>query len=136
MDFCRIDINRTTGNENDDVMRILNCTNKNINKMIIAYIKAHRSSKYALIKAQEKMFYDELEKIQEGNPSSRINIKTLQKELEESQIDFLSGDNNISLLSDFEELINYENIEKFRPEGIAESLSEGVMPVTEEEIAD
>lgn len=135
LEYCRIDLKKRDGEYNDDVIRVLQCTNKKVNAMIISYARALNDSKYALILALQQRYYNELENIQNGNPTARVNIKILQSELSEEQLEFLNQDNSKNLFKDLEEIVTFENIERrLRPEGIAISLMRGESPISKEEI--
>jgi len=134
LEFCKIDLKKRSGEMNEDIIKIVQNKSRNANRMIIAYVKAHRSTKYALIFALSKQFYDELLNIQNGSPKSKTGISSMQKNLENEQIEFFNGDKNLDLMMDFQEIIDYENIEKLRPEYMAEMLLTGGKTVEEAEI--
>lgn len=119
----------------DEVKKMMGGGNNRINKMIISYLKAHRSTKWALICANWILFYEEIERIMRGEePKKNRNINTLQKELEREMIEFSNQDSNLYLQQELFEQIEQENLFRLRPEGIAEYIEEGIEPISANEI--
>jgi hypothetical protein len=123
------------GTFDDEVKKMMAGGNNRVNKMIISYLKAHRSTKWSLICANWIVFYEEIEKvIRREEPSRKININTLQKELEMQMIEFANQDSNLHLQQELFEQIEQENLFRLRPEGIAEYIEDGIEPIKANEI--
>lgn len=119
----------------DEVKKMMSGGNNRVNKMIISYLKAHRSTKWALICANWIVFYEEIEKIIKREESNKkININTLQRELEMQEIEFSNQDSNLYLQQELFEQIEQENLFRLRPEGIAEYIEDGIEPIKADEI--
>ena len=119
----------------DDVKKILLNEDKIANRMLIAYVRMHRESKYAVVVALEQKFYNDLLISQEGkkvNPA----IEITQKKLEEARSDLFSHDNTSKLRQEFNEYMEEERIDAIRPEIIADLILEGKKPILEEETTD
>lgn len=111
--------------KNDDgrflssVEALLDCTNRDTNKMIIRYVLAHKNAKYSeyciLREAHFKTSVNVLE-----DPDSKVlqTFKTLTKEIDEARQDILSKDNNKNLEQDFEEYYFNDKL-MLRPEDVA-----------------
>ena len=119
----------------DDVKKILLNEDKIANRMLIAYVRMHRESKYAVVVALEQKFYNDLLISQEGK---KINpaIEITQKKLEEARSDLFSHDNTSKLRQEFYEYMEEERIDAIRPEIIADLILEGKKPILEEETTD
>jgi len=119
----------------DDVKKILLNEDKAVNRMLIAYVRMHRESKYAVVVALEQKFYNDLLISQDGkkvNPA----IEITQKKLEEARSDLFSHDNTSKLRQEFYEYMEEERIDAIRPEIIADLILEGKKPILEEETTD
>jgi len=119
----------------DDVKKILLNEDKAVNRMLIAYVRMHRESKYAVVVALEQKFYNDLLISQDGkkvNPA----IEITQKKLEEARSDLFSHDNTSKLRQEFNEYMEEERIDAIRPEIIADLILEGKKPILEEETTD
>jgi len=120
----------------EDVRKILLNEDKKVNRMIIAYARMHRESKYSLILGLEHKFYEDLLANQNGSTTIKPPLENTQRNLENAITDLLNQDHNTLLKHEFYEYIEDERLDNIRPEGIAQLLADGKVPVTEEEITD
>lgn len=107
--------------------------NELVNKMIVDYLRIHKTSKWALVKANEKMFYDELSRILKGEKESSIGINNLDRKLQTSIEELTNRNNNILLQEEVMDSIAQEALQ-LTPEIIANRLEKGEAPITEDEI--
>lgn len=118
------------GTISEEVRKIINNENKNVNEMIVAYARMHRNIKWSFIILQERIFYDQMLKIMNGDePSKSIDLEKIQKSIEEATIELLNEDNNRNLVDDFMRIIEENRLDEIRPEGIAEKVKKGQVPV-------
>lgn len=118
-----------------EVREIIRGENKAVNGMIIAYVRMHRNSQYALVVGLENMFYDGLFLIQNGGTPKK-QITTTQRELEDAVTELLNQDNDKSseLRDDLFSYIEEERLNDLRPEGIADIFASGKKPFEGEDI--
>lgn len=112
-----------------EVKEILRSENRHVNAMIIAYVRMHRNSQYALVVGLENMFYDGLFLIQNGETPKK-QITSTQRELEDAVTELLNQDNDKSseLRKELFTYIEEERLNDLRPEGIAEIFASGKKP--------
>jgi hypothetical protein len=118
----------------DDVKEIVTGENKEINKAIVAYIRLHRNSKYALVVGLDNKFYEDLLKIHNGG-TPKDSISDTQRELEEAVSELLNQDNTPALIDTLFSYIEDDRINYLRPEGMAEMLSQKKDPFKGKTIA-
>lgn len=106
-----------------------------VNRMIIAYVRMHRNSKYALVVGLESQFYEDLYTTQSGKKPNKPLYNT-QNELEKAIQDLLANDNNQFLTEELLDYVEDQRISNIRPEDIAQLLLDGKKPISEEEIAE
>lgn len=121
-DYVGFDIEEPT----DELKKLLSGEIKEVNKMITDFLIMHRSSKYALVKANEQLFYNELQKVLDGDKSTNIN--TYEKNLEKSILELSNGDNNLNLQNQILDNIFIERLE-LSPEAIGKRIHEGKKPI-------
>jgi hypothetical protein len=103
--------------------------------MIVAYVRMHRQSQYALVVGLENMFYEGLFQIQMGEAPKVGNkqITTVQKELEDAVTALLNQDNNAQVRDELFLFVEEERLE-LRSEDIANVFASGNKPFEKEEI--
>jgi len=117
------------------VRRILQGQHAEVNRMIVAYVRMHRQSQYALVVGLENMFYEGLFQIQMGEAPKVGNkqITTVQKELEDAVTALLNQDNNAQVRDELFLFVEEERLE-LRSEDIANVFASGNKPFEKEEI--
>jgi hypothetical protein len=121
-------------NELDPLVRdLLIGKSKEVNRMVVAYCRIQKSSRYSLTVGLENKFYNDLEKTM-GGENTRNPIAQTQRELEESVLEFLNQDNNPFVAETLFQYIEEERIDNYKPEGIATSLAKGEDPFDGEDI--
>jgi len=117
------------------VENMMRCKNKAVNKMIIRYVRMQRNPKYSYLVTIEEAYYNELQKILEGDDAgSYKKARDMQKDVETIGIELMNEDNNKLLADDLYEFIEMEKLE-LRPEDIAEKIRNGIPPISIEEIS-
>lgn len=114
------------------VRRILQGDHPEVNRMIVAYVRMHRNSQYALVVGLDDMYYEDLFQVKMRNPVKK-QITTTQKELESAITELLNQDNNAQLRGELALVMEEERLE-LRPEDIANMLALGHKPLAKEEI--
>jgi hypothetical protein len=117
-----------------DIMDIMVGMDQKFNTMVIAYVRMHRDSKYALVVGLENLFYADLLKTQAGETPKKP-IHETQENLENAIIELLNQDNSPQLKRELFEFMENERLSKYRPEGIADILSKGGNPFEGKEFA-
>jgi len=102
----------------EDVERLLRGENKQVNSMIVAFVRLHRNFKYSYLIALEETFYRFLLEIIIGETKNLAQMKSTQSELEEEVTELINQDKNPQLK---QELLRYveESRLNLRPEDIA-----------------
>jgi len=102
----------------EDVEKLLRGENKQVNRMIVAFVRLHRNFKYSYLIALEETFYRFLLETIQGEAKNLGQMKSTQKELEEEVTELLNQDKNPYVK---EELLRYveESRLNLRPEDIA-----------------
>jgi len=99
-----------------------------VNRKISAYVRLHRSYKYAFQVMIESSYYNLMEEILGGEMKNFSKARDLKDELENNLLELLNQDNN-PILKD--EILRYMEAERLalRPEDIAKKLQDGEKPV-------
>lgn len=105
-----------------------------INKMIVRYCRQHLDPEYAFIKAIEDDYYRKLEAVHSSKTYDYNVVLKMRNELKKATIAFLSEDNDKDLIKDLYRFVNEDNL-KLRPEDIADSLANGVQPISYQEVS-
>lgn len=102
----------------EDVEKLLRGENKQVNKMIVAFVRLHRNFKYSYLIALEETFYRFLNESIEGEIKNLAQMKSTQAELEELITELLNEDKNPNVR---EESLRYveESRLNLRPEDVA-----------------
>lgn len=117
------------------VRNILQGEDAEANRMIVAYVRMHRQSQYALVVGLENMFYTGLFNVLNGEvPKGNKQITTIQKEFEDAVTELLNQDNNAQVRGELLLFVEEERINDLRPEGIAEIFATGKKPFADEDI--
>ena len=113
------------------VKEIIKGENISVNRMIIAYVRMHRNSHYALVVGLEEMYYKDLLIVQNGE-SPKKPITATQKDLENAITELLNQDNNKQVREELFSYMEDERLNELRPEGIAELFMSGKKPLAGE----
>lgn len=114
-----------------EVKEILQGNDEVINRMIVAYVRMHRDSLYALVVGLDEMYYKDLFGILNGDPPKKP-IANTQKDLENAITELLNQDNNINVKRELSIYMEDERLRDYRPEGMAEILLSGKVPFEED----
>lgn len=105
-----------------NVMEILECSNREVNQMIIRYVVLHKSAKYhqwvVLREAHEKLSINIIEDPKKSNVDS---FNDVSERLDSTQQELLSGDNNQKLQESMYDY-HFENELQLRPEDMAKKI--------------
>ena len=95
-----------------------------VNRKIVAYIKLHRSYKYAYQVSIEETYYNLIEGMLGGETKNVAELRKLRDELEENLLELLNQDNNPVLKDEILRYIEEERL-ALRPEDIARKMQKG-----------
>lgn len=113
------------GNFMKHVIELLECNNKEVNKMIIRYVTLHKSAKYheyvVLREAHTKLSVDVV--LDPAKTNLVATFQSVGEKVDKVQQELLSGDNNVNLEDNLNDYY-FENELRLRPEHIAKRLKE------------
>jgi hypothetical protein len=110
-------------NQDDEVM-----------KMIIRYVREHRSALFTFVVAAEEEYYRDLKKMLTGEDTDKkLQMKKMQQDLDDAILELFNKDNSEILEMRLFKYVEEENLQ-LRPEDIAIKLQEGIDPVVYEDI--
>jgi hypothetical protein len=107
--------------------------NDKVQRKIVEYVRMHRDYQYTYHVAIDNSYYNLMLEVMEGKTKNLEALKTIKKELEESQKDILNGDDNKYTR---DAVLRYMEEERLylRSEDIALKLSKGETPISLKEI--
>lgn len=108
----------------DDVEPILKCQNTTVNKMIVEYVRLHRSYVYSSLVTKEEGFYTLMKEIIGGGTKRLKEFNEMEKELEDAVLELLNQDDNPYLKDAVLRYMEEERL-KLRPEDIADKVKNG-----------
>jgi len=120
----------------EDVEEMLKGKMDKINRMIVDFVRHHRSYKYSYLVANEESFYRIMQQVLNGETKQIADMDRLGKQLEETLTEMLNEDNNPIIQDAVLRYIEEERVsEKFRPEAIAEKSRNDDNASTDKEIS-
>ena len=106
---------------------ILESKNIAVNRMVIRFLKMHKSVRYASLVAKEEAYFTMLERMMGVDDLKKADnelFNALESDIESRITEFLQGDTNKSLTSELIDEIEFEKLE-LRPEDVAKRIRDG-----------
>lgn len=119
---------------NSEVNDMLMGENRDVNKMIVEYVRHQKNYKYTYLVGLEEGFYAILQEVTSGKIGNLTKLKDMQEQLEHTMSEILNDDKSAGLRQDLMEFIEEERLE-LRPEDIAEKLLNSESPIELKEIS-
>ena len=99
-----------------------------VNRMVIRFLKMHKSVRYASLVAKEEAYFTMLERMMGVDDLKKADndlFNSLESDIESRITEFLQGDTNRSLTSELIDEIEFEKLE-LRPEDVAKRIRDGI----------
>jgi len=107
-----------------------------INRMIVDFVRHHRSYKYSYLVANEESFYKIMQQVLNGETKQIADLDRIGKQLEETLSEMLNEDDNVAIMDAVVKYIEDERIsEQLRPEAIARKMKESGNPFPDKKVS-
>lgn len=112
------------------VEKAITCQNKQVNEMIVRFLRDQADDKFAYLAVLRDAFYAELPKVQKGDLENAEKIDKINKRIEVLTKEITRGDDSRELELELYQFMERERL-NMRPEDVAEMLRDGKEVFTE-----